>query len=166
MNLATFVSTYNGTVVGDGQCVALIKLYEDDVLGFIQYFGLPYAYQYYTEYPNNAGLQAHYDRYTLSDGLPAPGDIVVFDNNTGGGAGHVSIVYSDISSSGYTGFDQNWSTPGRCSLDSHNYNYVLGYLKPKGSTPPTPPVPPTPGTSSGNNYKKWLFSKRRTILLT
>lgn len=84
MDLNTFVSTYNGTVVGDGQCVALIKLYEDEVLGFIEYFGLQYAYMYFTEYPNNQGLQNHYDRYTLSDGFPSPGDIVVYNSNTGG----------------------------------------------------------------------------------
>ena len=84
MNLNEFVNHYNGTTIGDGQCVALIKAYERDVLGFTQYFGLPYAYQYYTEYPNNQGLQDHYDRYNLSDGLPSPGDIVVYDSNTGG----------------------------------------------------------------------------------
>lgn len=166
MNLATFVSTYNGTTVGDGQCVALIKLYEDEVLGFIQSFGLAYAYMYFTEYPNNAGLQAHYDRYTLSDGLPSPGDIVVFNSNTGGGAGHVSIVYQDVSNNGFTGFDQNWSTPGRCNIETHSYTNVLGYLKPKGSPGPTPPTPPGPGETTGGNYKKWLFSKRRTIFLS
>ena len=165
MNLATFVSTYNGTTVGDGECVALIKAYERDVLNFNEFFGISYAYQYFTDYTNNQGLQDHYDRYTLSDGLPSPGDIVVYDSNTGGGAGHVSIVYQDVSNNGFTGFDQNWSVHHKCNIESHTYNHVLGYLKPKGSTPPTPPTPPTPGTSGGN-YKKWLFSKRRTIFLS
>ena len=82
------------------------------------------------------------------------------------GAGHVSIVYSNVSASGFTGFDQNWSTPGRCNIESHSYNHVLGYLKPKGSTPPTPPEPPEPGSGSKGNYKKWLFSRRKTIFLS
>ena len=43
--------TYNNTTVGDGQCVALIKLYEDEVLGF-NILDLPNAYQYFTSYPN------------------------------------------------------------------------------------------------------------------
>ena len=38
MNLNEFVNQYNGTTVGDGECVALIKAYERDVLGFTQYF--------------------------------------------------------------------------------------------------------------------------------
>jgi hypothetical protein len=165
MNLNTFVMTYNNTTVGDGQCVALIKLYEDEVLGFIEYFGVPYAYQYFTSYPTNQGLQNHYDRYFFTDGLPAPGDIVVYDSNTGGGAGHVSIVYLNPTSSGFTGFDQNWSTPGKCHIESHTYNHALGFLRPKGSPGPEPPGP-TPEEGSKGNYKKWLFSRRKTIFLS
>lgn len=84
----------------------------------------------------------------------------------GDGAGHVSIVYLNPTSSGFTGFDQNWSTPGKCHLESHTYNHALGFLRPKGSPGPEPPGP-TPGEEGGkNNYKKWLFSKRRTIFLS
>ena len=58
----------------------------------------------------------------------APGDIVVYDSNTGGGAGHVSIVYlNPLLHSGFTGFDQNWSTPGKCNIESHTYNHALGF---------------------------------------
>lgn len=33
MTLEEFINTYNGTSVGSGQCVALIKQYQIDVLG-------------------------------------------------------------------------------------------------------------------------------------
>ena len=33
MTLQEFGNTYNGTKVGDGRCVGLIKQYEEDVLG-------------------------------------------------------------------------------------------------------------------------------------
>ena len=36
--------------VGDGECVALIKFYEKDVLGFDEYFGIDYAKEYFTKY--------------------------------------------------------------------------------------------------------------------
>lgn len=82
------------------------------------------------------------------------------------GAGHVSIVYSNVSVIGFTGFDQNWSTPGRCNIESHTYNHALGFLRPKGSPGPGPGPGPEPGSGSKGNYKKWLFSKRRTIFLS
>ena len=31
MTLDEFISTYNGTKVGDGQCVSLIKRYEEEL---------------------------------------------------------------------------------------------------------------------------------------
>lgn len=167
MTIDSFVLRYNNTTVGDGQCVALIKAYERDVFNFVQYYGLQYAYQWYTDYFNNQGLQDHYDIYSLSDGLPSKGDLVVWSRAAGGGAGHIEIVLSNISPTGFTSFGQNW-VPNTCAISNHNWNNVLGYLKPKGSIPPEPPGPePTPGESGkGNNYKKWLFSSKSKFRLT
>lgn len=166
MTIDQFVNTYNNTTVGDGQCVALIKAYERDVFNFVQYYGLAYAYQWYTDYFNNQGLQDHYDIYSLSDGLPSKGDLVVWSSAAGGGAGHIEIVLSDVSPTGFTSFGQNW-VPNTCAISNHNWNHVLGYLKPKGSIPPEPPEPPVPGeTGKGGNYKKWLFSSKSKYRLT
>lgn len=169
MTIDGFVLRYNGTTVGDGQCVALIKAYERDVYGFTEYYGLTYAYEWYTQYFNNQGLQNHYDIYSVGDGLPSKGDIIVWSNATGGGAGHLEIVLSDISPTGFTSFGQNW-IPNTCAITNHTWNHVLGYLKPKGSPGPEPPGPgpgPTPGESGkGKNYKRWLYSNKTKYRLT
>ena len=46
--------------VGDGECVALIKFYEKDVLGFDEYFGIDYAKEYFTKY-NETNLKNRYE---------------------------------------------------------------------------------------------------------
>ena len=163
MNLTQFYNTYNGQTVGDGECPALVKAYEREVLGFTEYYGLTYAYQWYTDYPNNSGLQNHYERYTVGNGLPIRGDIIVWSSAVGSGAGHVGIAYSNISAANFVSFDQNWSVHHVSQLENHTWNNVLGWLRPKGHTPP---VPPTPTEYEGNNYKKWLYSSRTKYRLT
>ena len=150
MDLYQFYNTYKNQTIGDGQCVAWVKLYEREVLGFNQFFGINYAYQYFTDYDSNVGLQQRYTKHTLSE-LPKPGDIIVWNSNVGGGAGHVAIAYSDISQNSFISFDQNW-TPNISKLENHNYSNVLGFLRDRNVVPPEPPGP-TPAEKS--NSRKW-----------
>lgn len=134
MTLQEFANTYNGTKVGDGQCPALVNLYMDEVLGITPgYFGD--AHGYYDDYDNNAFLKENFYKIPVSQELPKVGDIVVWNTNVAPPYGHVDICYSNISSSGFTSFSQNWGTPLECSFVNHNFTNVSGYLRFKGNAP-------------------------------
>ena len=137
MTLDEFVNTYNGTTVGSGQCVALITRYEAEVLGLTpQVVGD--GHQYYDDYYTNPFLYNNFDRYTYIGGeMPQKGDIVVWNTNVAPPYGHVDIAYSDIMTNSFKSFSQNWGTQLTCSIVTHNYTNVSGWLRLK-STPPTP----------------------------
>ena len=63
MTLTEFVNTYLGVTVGDGQCVALIKQYEGDVLGLTP-TSVGNAVDYYSEFYNTPFL---YNNFRLTD---------------------------------------------------------------------------------------------------
>ena len=137
MTLNEFVNTYNGTTVGNGQCVALVTLYEQLVLGLVpQVVGD--GHQYYDDYYTNPFLYNNFDLFTY-DGTnkPKAGDIVVWNTNVAPPYGHVDIAYSNITSSHFTSFSQNWGTPLACSLVNHDYTNVSGWLRKKEPSPVT-----------------------------
>lgn len=140
MTLDEFVTKYDGTKVGDGQCVALIKQYESDVLGIVPE-SVGNAHQYYDNYENEPFLYNNYNRYE-NDGinLPKVGDLIVWSTAVGSGAGHIAIAYQNIENNSFVSFDQNWNTPLKCNIETHNYNNILGWLRFK-SYEPIPPVP-------------------------
>lgn len=152
MNLSEFVYTYLNHKVGDGQCVALIKQYENDVLG-ITPEAVGNAVDYFRNFNNTPFLYNNYNliAYTGSE-LPNKYDIVVFDENYGQGFGHVAIVYDNINSTMFTSFDQNWNAQVG-EIITHNYNHVLGYLRPKNL--------------KIKNKNKWLqyMAKRKRIII-
>ena len=131
MTLDQFVNTYNGTTVGSGQCVALILKYESDVLGLTP-TPVGNAHDYYDNYYNEPFLYNNFDLFTYNgNNQPEKGDIVVWNTNVAPPYGHVDIAYSNINSSGFTSFSQNWTTPLTCELVNHNYNNVSGWLRKK-----------------------------------
>jgi hypothetical protein len=84
-----------------------------------------------------------------------------------GAYGHVAVCKEgDVNS--FTSFDQNWPTNvdangnglGVCHFQGHNYNGVLGWLRPK-SLPnvPEPPVVPPPTVVTGDQTKIDLGEK-------
>jgi len=88
------------------------------------------------------------------------GDIMVWSTAVGGGAGHISIAYKDITTTSFVCFGQNWTIHERTSLEPHaNYNNVLGWLRSK-TTPPEPPEPPTPEALKKKHRFNWqTFTK-------
>ena len=160
MTLDQFVNTYNGTKVGSGQCVALILQYEGDVLGLTP-TGVGDAHQYYDNYYNIPFLYNNFDLYTYSSGSkPEKGDIVVWNTNVAPPYGHVDIAYSNISTTHFTSFSQNWTTPLTCELITHNYTNVSGWLRLK-TTPPTPPTPTKKNKFNFTLFGYYAKSKRR-----
>lgn len=152
MNLQDFINAYNGQSVGGGQCVALVKQYQIDVLNTTAP-AVGNAKDYWENYESTQFLQQTYDKIPLSSG-GAIGDVVVWNGNVGGGYGHIAIVTGNISGNGFTSFDQNWNTPLRCNIENHNYNNVYGFLRPKNSPTPDNPNPPTPDEPSEPITKK------------
>ena len=151
MTLTEFVNRYNGTTIGSGQCVPLILQYEQDVLGLTP-TPVGDAHEYYDNFYNTPFLYNNFDRITY-DGtnMPQIGDIVVWNTNVAPPYGHVDIAYENITTSRFTSFSQNWTTPLICELINHNYVNVSGWLRPK-VTPPTP----TP-TTRKNKFNFVLF---------
>lgn len=109
-----------------GQCVDLYRFYVHEVLGFPQSPGVGGAAEIWDSADPN-----YYD--FINNGLydvPQPGDIIVWNRNAGGGFGHVAVYLSgDVNS--FTSFDQNWPTLSKCTKTKHNYNNIIGWLRPK-----------------------------------
>lgn len=119
------------------QCVDLINAYINEVLDNNT--------KDYTEIigTNAKDFNTKYDKDDFDwikntpDGVPQEGDIVVWNGNAGGGAGHVAIfITGDVNS--FKSLDQNWSKVERVTLETHDYKNVSGWLRPKKAT--NPPV--------------------------
>lgn len=135
MTLNEFVEKYDGTKVGDGQCVALIKKYESEVLG-ITPVAVGNAHNYYDNYEDEEFLYTNYNRYENNGvNVPQIGDLIVWSTAVGGGAGHIAIAYEEIKKDSFISFDQNWNTPLKCNIETHSYSNVLGWLRFKSYEP-------------------------------
>lgn len=62
--------------------------------------------------------------------LPKEGDIIIWSNKVGGGAGHIAIFIEGTTSS-FKSFDQNWPLYSPCHVQRHTYSNVLGWIRPK-----------------------------------
>ena len=125
-----FVSKYNGKRVchsGACQCVALARMYVQEVLGFPQFPIVRGA--------NDVWGVASTARYTkiknAPTNYPKKGDIIIWKKEYSG-YGHIAIVVeADVR--GVLSFDQNHTGRGDLpQLVNHSYNLVLGWLRPKG----------------------------------
>lgn len=140
MTIQEFVTNNLNSTIGDGQCVALILKYENDVLNLTP-TGVGNAHDYYDLFDTTPFLYNNFNKFTYNgSNKPEIGDIIVWNTNVGGGYGHVDIAYQNISNTSFIGFDQNWNSPLRTSIENHNYNNVLGWLRKKS---PSPPIPTT-----------------------
>lgn len=137
MNIEEFKNKYLGKQVefhsyGSGaynQCVDLVNQYINDVLDnntkdYTEIIGTN-AKDFATNYDKEDFIWISNTPY----GVPQKGDIIVWNGNVGGGAGHVAVFLSgDVNS--FTSLDQNWSQRERVTLETHNYNNVSGWLRP------------------------------------
>jgi hypothetical protein len=154
ISLDEFVNEVNGgPPVGGppglkGQCVALVDLYAQKVIGdqeaepfpenAIDIFGqrsAPGGYHWIKNDPSNPNQ------------VPSRGMIVVFgpDPNTGVGTlGHVDIVLDpDPANHFYNGLDQNWPVGAGPRIVHHPYTAsIIGWGYPQSWDAPPPPPPP------------------------
>lgn len=128
----TFFNTYNGlsnqgdTPQNMGQCTGLANLWADETLN------LPHIWGHGKDMYANADPN-YYDKIANTvDNYPSVGDIVCWNGNVGGGFGHVGVATGNGNANSFQSFDQNWSIAFKCQLEDHNYNHVIGWLRPKG----------------------------------
>lgn len=92
-----------------------------------------YAYEIFTK--PTATTKDHFELITNSPlGVPQAGDLVVFDKTSSNIAGHVSVATGDGDTKTFTSLDQNWNGRSSATLVVHNYDIVLGWLRPKLET--------------------------------
>jgi hypothetical protein len=77
------------------------------------------------------------------NGIPQEGDIIIWGKGLGP-HGHVAIyINGDVMK--FVSFDQNWNNIQKCIEVTHNYDDVIGWLRPVKvvtETPDTPNKPP------------------------
>lgn len=148
ISLDQFIAKYSGqSVLYDkleadrGQCVQLVCFYVQEVAGKPVIWANAAEWWYSNQY------QDQYQRIAnTASAVPQPGDIIVWDRNlpNSGGAGHIAVCVTPRPGTGtFISFDSNWG--GKTAhLVTHNYNYVIGWLRPKGINPTSPAPAPQP----------------------
>lgn len=139
-----------------GQCFDLAVAFTD-FLGIPHYPGNPSPFPYanacqiYTDFGDFQ--KQYFDRISNTpDYIPQKGDIVIWDAELNGGAGHVAIATGEGDANTFNSFDQNWSTTNWIpKIVNHNYDLgpVLGCLRLKVTQPSTQPT-------MDNNWKQIL----------
>ena len=135
MTFDEFVKKYNGKSIDyDGaygvQCTDLIKLYVEKVFGVSAgSASWGNAKYYYTNTPAKLKNITTKIANTASF-VPKKGDIMVWNGNVGGGAGHVAICTGEGTTSYFYSYDQNWNGKAMHKV-KHDYDNVYGVLRPK-----------------------------------
>lgn len=65
------------------------------------------------------------------DAKPQKGDVVVWGAMPGNPYGHVGIATGEGDTNWFNSFDVNWPTGSSAHVQNHNYNNVIGWLRPK-----------------------------------
>lgn len=131
MTFQQFFNQFNGQFVDfdnayGAQCFDLVNKYST-MLGYQRFTGL-YASGIYNQ-PGSNYIQIP----NSPTAVPQAGDIIVWNNNYGGGFGHTAIANGEGNTSYFVSFDQNWQPGSPAVLVKHNYNGVIGWLRPKNN---------------------------------
>jgi len=135
MTIDQFITKYLGKKVDwdgayGGQCVDLFRQYLNDVLNFPQPRGVVGAADFWTNYDSDPNLKNNFQKIANSPtGVPAKGDVMVWNKKAGGGFGHIAI-FLEGNVNLFTSLDQNWPTLSKVTKTVHNYTNVLGWLRP------------------------------------
>lgn len=149
---AAFVSKYENTRIDyDGhynaQCFDVFQKYSHTVAGVPGNVSIAVdsnnASDIYQHYATN-GVSSYYDQVPYGQGVPQPGDIIVYGaSKANGGYGHVALV-TEVNGNQYDVLEQNYydkvlnpTGEGLVPAAVHSYTFndsVLGYLRPKTAT--------------------------------
>lgn len=112
MSLEDFITTYNGQVIGSGQCGDLVALYWKEVDDYIC-----------PSYPDAKDYWSNPVPGYVQTSNPTPGDVAVYQGHDAFPEGHIAVyVGSDV-------FEQNADPDGSpAHLFNRANTYLLGYL--------------------------------------
>lgn len=136
------------------QCMDLAEFYNRDVVGAPRIGGNAidawnrYSPQHYNKIPNIANEPTNY---------PQKGDLVVWGQYPGltGPFGHIGICKS-ANNYAFVSFDQNWPVNSLPHFQNHNFNGVIGWLRPKVVEQPVTSVPVT-DVALSPGQAKWCY---------
>ncbi len=131
MTLQEFIDKYKGkkdignTPQNKGECVGLVMVYLADK-------GLPHIWGNAKDIFYNAS-PLYFEKIVNSlTAYPEAGDIVVWNENVGGGFGHTAIATGKNNGDAFEVLEQNNPTGVGVRLHTYrNYANVIGWLKPK-----------------------------------
>jgi len=116
----------------------------DLCVGFTDLLGVPHfpghpspfpyvnAYEIYTR-PNDVSKKYFDFIPNSTTAVPQKADIIIWDGKLNGGIGHVAVATGKGDTNKLESFDQNWVVGSPCKLVTHDYKFVLGWLRFKGS---------------------------------
>lgn len=112
-------------------CFDLANDYTVKVLGGKPFIGM-YAWQIYENFNSQPSKDLFTRIANTPSFVPQKGDIIVWSSGLNGEAGHVAVCTGNGDTSWFRSYEQNWDGCGECcTLHDHNYNYILGVLRPK-----------------------------------
>jgi hypothetical protein len=113
------------TVANTGQCTGLANVWCEDWLGLSHIWGDA------KDMFGNAS-SADYDKIPYSAGnVPIVGDMVTFNSNVGGGAGHIGISTGSGNANNFELFSQNDPWGSNCHNVTYGYGNVIGFIRPR-----------------------------------
>ena len=121
------------------QCIDLCKYYLDEVFGLTP-GAWGDAHCWYENYNSIPTLKNNFTRIANTpDFIPKKGDIMVWSGSlSSGGWGHVAICSGEGDTNYFYSWDNNWTGNHDATAKiKHDYNHVLGVLRPKDQTPIT-----------------------------
>lgn len=124
-----------------------------------------HAYMIYTNFDNQPTKKYFTKIANTPSFVPKKGDIVVWGKSLNGEDGHVAIATGEGNTKYFYSYDQNWL--GRndpCTRIYHNYNHVLGVLRPKNQNVINPPTLETKGYKKGASTDGSYALKQLLIL--
>lgn len=157
MNLDEFVKKYKGTAIDyDGscgaQCVDLIKLYSDKVLG-LKLGAIGNAHCYFDDFKKHKILTDNFIRISnYLEFKPQKGDICVW-GTTLSKYGHVAIATGSATLSEFKSYDMNWGGKEMKEI-LHSYKHFLGVLRPVDQNKINEVVKETTKLKSNNTIAK------------
>jgi hypothetical protein len=126
-----------------GQCV-------QSVCFFVQANGFPVIWADAAEWWNRRNNRYDYIANT-PDAVPQPGDIMIWSSALpgSGGAGHLAVCLYALPGTGtFVSADSNWGGKTLHQV-THNYNYVIGWMRFKQAAPAPAPAPqPAPAVAA------------------
>lgn len=112
------------------QCFDLANDYSVKVVGGKQFIGMG-AYEIYTNFANQPAHELYERIPNTPDFVPKKGDIIVWSQSLSRW-GHVAVGNGKGDTTWFESYDQNWGGRNEpVTLIRHNYNCVLGVLRPK-----------------------------------